>query len=561
MRRRTLPALALLASVSGHGCTETATARARITDIKATVAGETSRLEGSFLLDASSGSEATEIWLYDAQITDGSTGAVLRNATFETDAAFPLELHAFSGAEALIHFQADNSAPVLGGLSGFCAAPPSVSIHATIYDEAADTGGSDTGFARVVGLVTPVTRAGSPPDATQFHASWTRELSSILTNAARDSAGSLLITMTSTGGTFSLAKLDSRGNLGWTRPLPFGSLPRVAAGGDVVIVSDTYLGTIELLSTSLTSMGGQDVYIARIDAVGGPIWARSFGDAGEQVLQASAVGTQGEVFAVVQGSVDFGNGAPTAGPWSLGKLDADGNCVFGRTIGGMSSPPTVLVPTPSGGVILGGPLLDSESLDLGGEALLANGNAIWLGELDAAGAHLWSRLYVAPGFDSVDSAALGPDGHLTLTGSVSIDADELGIGSPGAFVTRLDATGELLWAHLLQPSGMGQQGDVIVDAAGHTFVAGLMGSSTDLGGGTLDVDPAMPMQYLLELDEAGEHVRSELIACNGSGRFAHWAAPTSDMVLIGGFSTAAALGAGTLVAPVGSYVAGFPPAE
>jgi hypothetical protein len=223
--------------------------------------------------------------------------------------------------------------------------------------------------------------------------------------------------------------------------------------------------------------------------------------------------------------------------------------VFSRSIA-INNVPTALAPTASGGVIVGGTLIPDESVDLGGGSLDAQaGGAIWLAELDAAGAHLWSRAFPQALAPFVVTGSLGPAGNLTLLGTLNgaLDFGPSALGGPPGvnFVARVDASGEPVWVRPLDDTGAAQATDLVVDAVGHTFVTGSVQAPVDLGGGILDATGAS-MEFLLELDEAGEHVRSELVACNAAGRFASRSGTTSGFVLAGGFSIAAAFGAGAL---------------
>lgn len=97
--------------------------------------------------------------------------------------------------------------------------------------------------------------------------------------------------------------------------------------GDTVIVGH-FAGALHVGATTLVSLGGSDVLIAKLDTAGGIHWARRFGDVQTQIAVDVAAGTGGTItaFGDFRGSIDFGQGAmvssglddvflATMGPW------------------------------------------------------------------------------------------------------------------------------------------------------------------------------------------------------------------------------------------------------
>ena len=118
------------------------------------------------------------------------------------------------------------------------------------------------------------------------------------------------------------------------------------ASGDVVVTGVMCGETSFGVDTSsapvvLPGKGGADVFVALLDGATGAVkWARSFGDAGEQVGTGVAVGDGGSVFmtGTFSGKLDFGGGALLdAGPVSqsifLAELDPQGTHVRSTSFG------------------------------------------------------------------------------------------------------------------------------------------------------------------------------------------------------------------------------------
>src|SRR6202044_658993 len=96
--------------------------------------------------------------------------------------------------------------------------------------------------------------------------------------------------------------------------------------GNVAVVGDV-TGPGELGGVSITGILDGDMFIARLDAGGNPLWATSVGGTG--LVQAAGVGGDGEGNVVAVGTfedtVPIGSTELPPGGTFVAKLDADGN--------------------------------------------------------------------------------------------------------------------------------------------------------------------------------------------------------------------------------------------
>lgn len=121
---------------------------------------------------------------------------------------------------------------------------------------------------------------------------------------------------------------------------------------------------------------------------------------------------------------------------NLAKFDAAGNHLFSKSWG---SPDDEHVKTvaigASGAIHMAGPV--QGSLDFGGGALAAAGGTdAFLVRLDADGNHLWSHRFGSVGHDIAHDLALGPSGHVFITGGFSETVEFGGGWAGGADVTE-----------------------------------------------------------------------------------------------------------------------------
>jgi len=104
---------------------------------------------------------------------------------------------------------------------------------------------------------------------------------------------------------------------------------------------DPGLGTF-----NLTSAGVQDIFISKLDASGNFVWAKSIGEISTDIGYSIAIDVSGNVYTAgyFYGTADFDPGAGTFNLTSAGgqdifisKLDASGNFVWAKSMGGIST--------------------------------------------------------------------------------------------------------------------------------------------------------------------------------------------------------------------------------
>jgi hypothetical protein len=154
---------------------------------------------------------------------------------------------------------------------------------------------------------------------------------------AADADGSALVTgdltgqMTVGGATISamsadtkdtfVTKLGSQGAHQWTKTFKdTGDQTTVAIVVDAsknITLFGAFSGGIDLGGGTLTSAGGEDLFLAKLDPSGAYVWSASFGDVGTQLVGDVAAHPSGDVIitgTAVGGTISFGAGQMSAGP-------------------------------------------------------------------------------------------------------------------------------------------------------------------------------------------------------------------------------------------------------
>jgi len=199
-----------------------------------------------------------------------------------------------------------------------------------------------------------------------------------------------------------------------------------------------YKETATFGTESLTSNGNRDIFITKVDTSGNVVWARSIGGASDSdFARAVAADSSGNVYVTgyFNGTVDFDPSA--GGTFNMAstatidgfvlKLDSNGEFVWAGRIGG------------NGNVVMYDIALDADN-----------------------------NVYTSLAFGNTVDFDPGPDTH-NLSGAVA--------------VSKLDSDGNFVWARHFTGGG---QGRAIAVDAGHVYVGGPLGNSTNFDPGGTD---------------------------------------------------------------------------
>ncbi len=217
-------------------------------------------------------------------------------------------------------------------------------------------------------------------------------------------------------------------------------------------------GAMKIGDEAFINNGGEDVFLARLDPTGEPLWARSFGSDQIHSAWAVAASPDGGVVALVNPGkgIDFGDGQ-TALNSALVKLDASGNVVWTtgctQETNPGSSPIQDMAVDGAGNVIVIGHV--SGSIDCGTGSFPpapALGERIFIAKFSAAGVTQWMKLFAGIEL-SGSSVAVDPVGNIVVGGSfsgkINFGAVNDGIDAGGdidAFVVKLDSAGGHEWS-------------------------------------------------------------------------------------------------------------------
>jgi hypothetical protein len=314
--------------------------------------------------------------------------------------------------------------------------------------------------------------------------------------------------------TYDWARSIGSGTSDYTRDMA------VMPGGDVVI-SGEFSGTVDFDpgpgTSNITAMGSQDAFLVRFDKFGDLVWAISFQGADFAVIRGVGFDSSGNVFCAgtFAGTVDFdpGPGVTSISPQGgnpadsfVLKLDPGGNLLWVETTEGTGEDAVQdLVVDHDGNVILTGFFRGTVDFDPGPGSTVLTGTTrdIFVQKLDPSGNLIWAVANVEAnpqnmGDGQGNAIAVDQNNNVFLNGEVAGEVDfdpgpgQLVLSVPFGFhlfTQKLDANGNLEWAHAYPVNGFCRSQAIAVDAQGAMY-------STGIYSGDFDIDPGAATQTL-----------------------------------------------------------------
>jgi hypothetical protein len=269
----------------------------------------------------------------------------------------------------------------------------------------------------------------------------------------------------------------------------------------------------------LTSAGAEDIFISKLDASGNFIWAKRMGGANEDFSFSITIDISGNVYTTgdFNGIADFDPGAGTFNLTAFGgysnifisKLDSSGNFVWAKKMGGSGHAYSFsIVADASGNLYTTGSFIGTDDFDpgFGIYNLTSHGlGDIFVSKLDSSGNFIWAKAMGGTGWDYGNCIALDASDNIYITGSFekTVDFD------PGVGIFNLTWDGDIS----LFVSKLDSSGNFVWAKAMSGLYSGAYGYSLALDatdnvyttggfGGTIDFDPGAGVFNLTSVGNA-----------------------------------------------------------
>jgi hypothetical protein len=336
-----------------------------------------------------------------------------------------------------------------------------------------------------------------------------------------------------------VAKYSPVGSLHWARKMggsgnDYGYSIAVAADGSVY-TTGRFQGTVDFDpgpgTYNLDSAGSTDIFISKLDSAGNFAWARRLGGTSRDYGYSIALAADGSVYTTgsFQGTADFDPGTGIFNLTSAGyddifisKLTSSGNFVWAGRMGGTSADVgnSIAVAT-DGSVYTTGYFEGMADFDPGTSAHnLASAGSwdIFVSKLDSSGNYVWARRMGGSKYNYGRSIAVADDGSVYTTGYFEGIADfdpGIGIfnlsctGNFGTFISKLNSSGNFVWARSLDASYGDSGYSIAVTDDGNVYTTGAFQGTADFdpGAGVYNLTSVGNSDiFVSKLDTAGNFV-------------------------------------------------------
>jgi hypothetical protein len=293
------------------------------------------------------------------------------------------------------------------------------------------------------------------------------------------------------------AKLTPQGAHVWSKLLGslFGEGGGVAvdAQGNA-FVGGQFGGSINLGGGVLQASSNSDLFFAKFDPSGAHIWSKK-GHALSGNVQRISVDTTGNLLLTgwYSDGLDFGNGPLPGmggtGDLFLAKLDGTGAPIFVKHFGDADTQQDCrAVIDAAGNIVLTG--VFRGSLNFGGGPLAALSTDTFLAKLDPMGNHVWSESFGNMTAMNGGGMAVDAAGDIfvggAFQGTVDFGAGKLmGAGSQDGYLAKYSPGGSALWTKRYGAAQADVVTDVVVTSTGAPLITGGFPGKIDFGAGPL----------------------------------------------------------------------------
>jgi len=288
---------------------------------------------------------------------------------------------------------------------------------------------------------------------------------------------------------------------------------------------------------NLTSNGGSDIFIQKLDPSGNLIWVKNIGGTAWDIGESITIDNVGNVYVTgtFSDTTDFN-------PNSIGvfnlisegfddvfilKLTPSGSLIWVKSIGGSSfERATDIIVDGANNVYTTGSFRGTVDFDPDGGVLnLTPGNAwssIFVQKLDAGGNLIWAKGMYGTGSNATTATAIALDGqgNVYTTGyfenTVNFDPNS-GIGTSAvgefdAFVHKFDAQGNFVWVKIIGGTDHERAYDIVVDDADNIYTTGYFNQTVDFNpnGGVFNLSTIVTIAgsdvFIQKLNAAGDFI-------------------------------------------------------
>ncbi len=280
-------------------------------------------------------------------------------------------------------------------------------------------------------------------------------------------------------------------------------------------VTGNFFGTVTFGTTTLTTNGGYDIFIAKLDTNGNYLWVQQSSGTGSEYGYGIDIDSSGNSYITgyFTGNAIFGSNIFNSGGSNdifIAKLDSVGNYLWAQQAGGTSDNKSVGIATDgSGNSYITGYSYGNASF--GSTTLINSGVCdIFIAKLDTNGNYLWAKKAGGTSYDNGYGIATDISGNSYVTGSFEGTATFGSItltssGGSDIFIASLDTSGNYLWAQKAGVSSNESGYGIATDGSGNSYVTGCFAGTATFGSSTLTSSGGSDI-FIAKLDPVGNYL-------------------------------------------------------
>ncbi|HEX9512309.1 MAG TPA: hypothetical protein VF939_17575 [Puia sp.] len=304
-----------------------------------------------------------------------------------------------------------------------------------------------------------------------------------------------------------IVKLDANGGKVWGKSLggiSYDLAYSIAASADGGYVAAGYT-TSNNSGDVGANHGSSDFWIVKLNGNGDTVWTKIMGGAGdEKALSIIATPDGGFAVAGYTNSNNTGDLGTTQGGYDMWivKLNANGSTAWTKTLGGAGDDiARSIVATPGGGYAVAGYTTSNNTGDVGATK---GANDMWIVQLDASGNKVWGKTLGGSGDDLAYSIAALPDGEYVLAGTTkSNNSGDIGANHGGydMSIVKLNGKGDTVWTRTMGGTGDEIASSITVTPDGRY---GISAGTTSNNNGDVGPSHGGTDLWVVELDASGK---------------------------------------------------------
>ncbi len=313
-------------------------------------------------------------------------------------------------------------------------------------------------------------------------------------------------------------------------------------------VTGYFQATATFGATVLTSAGGYEAYIAKLDPSGNWLWAVKGGGTQYDAGNGISIDGSGNCYATgyFAGTATFGATVLTSSGGDdvfVAKLDANGNWQWAVKGGWVNYESAYRITTDSAGTSYVTGYFSGVSYFGSNNVSAYNGADAYVAKIDSGGTWVWARR-VAGGLYTDESmcAATDASGNIYVTGYFSGTAyfgsgTLTSVGYEDLFVVKYNPNGEWQWAKQAGSTGNDTHGQgIALNSGGEIFVTGYFRGTAVFGGVSLASSGNKDI-FAAKMDASGNWVDAVKAGANYEDKGFAITVDNSGNILVAGFYT------------------------